>query len=107
MGGVRPNASENRQISPRPPFGLPRGDGGCPNLASILPEGRKTANIQASSGVIRGIPDHFNLTVELPLKALIRGYNFAMVPISWHNRKHGISKLRIQEMGSRECPGRC
>ena len=37
---------------------------------------------------------HFNLTVELPLKALIRGYNFAVVPISWQNRKHGISKLQ-------------
>ena len=44
---------------------------------------------------------HFNLTVELPLKALIRGYNFAVVPIRWQNRKHGISKLRIREMGSR------
>jgi dolichol-phosphate mannosyltransferase len=44
---------------------------------------------------------HFNLTVELPLKALIRGYNFAIVPISWQNRKHGVSKLRIREMGSR------
>jgi dolichol-phosphate mannosyltransferase len=44
---------------------------------------------------------HFNLTVELPLKALIRGYNFAVVPISWRNRKAGISKLNIREMGSR------
>ena len=44
---------------------------------------------------------HFNLTVELPLKALIRGYNFAVVPISWQNRKHGASKLKIREMGSR------
>jgi transposase len=33
-----------------------RGDGSCPNLASILPEGRKAANIQASSGAIWGIP---------------------------------------------------
>ena len=44
---------------------------------------------------------HFNLTVELPLKAIIRGYNFAVVPISWRNRKFGISKLNIREMGSR------
>jgi dolichol-phosphate mannosyltransferase len=44
---------------------------------------------------------HFNLTVELPLKALIRGYKFAITPISWQNRKQGISKLRIREMGSR------
>ncbi len=44
---------------------------------------------------------HFNLTVEMPLKAIIRGYNFAVVPISWTNRQHGVSKLRLQEMGSR------
>jgi dolichol-phosphate mannosyltransferase len=44
---------------------------------------------------------HFNLTVEMPLKAIVRGYNFAVVPISWTNRKHGESKLSLQEMGSR------
>jgi dolichol-phosphate mannosyltransferase len=53
------------------------------------------------AGVQPLLSHHFNLTVELPLKALIRGYNFAVVPISWRNRKHGSSKLRIQEMGSR------
>jgi dolichol-phosphate mannosyltransferase len=44
---------------------------------------------------------HFNLTVELPLKAIIRGYSFAVIPISWTNRTSGASKLKIQEMGSR------
>jgi dolichol-phosphate mannosyltransferase len=44
---------------------------------------------------------HFNLTVELPLKAIIRGYSFAVIPISWTNRTSGTSKLKIQEMGSR------
>jgi dolichol-phosphate mannosyltransferase len=44
---------------------------------------------------------HFNLTVELPLKAIVRGYSYAVVPNEWINRKTGISKLRIQEMGSR------
>ncbi|MDP1725814.1 MAG: glycosyltransferase family 2 protein [Bacteroidota bacterium] len=44
---------------------------------------------------------HFNLTVELPLKAIIRGYSYAIVPNSWTNRKHGVSKLKIREMGSR------
>jgi dolichol-phosphate mannosyltransferase len=53
------------------------------------------------AGVQPLLSHHFNLTVELPLKALIRGYNFAIVPISWQNRKHGVSKLRIREMGSR------
>lgn len=47
------------------------------------------------------ISQHFNLTVELPLKAIIRGYSYAVIPISWTNRKSGISKLRIREMGSR------
>lgn len=44
---------------------------------------------------------HFNLTVELPLKAVVRGYTYAIVPISWTNRAHGVSKLKLQEMGSR------
>lgn len=44
---------------------------------------------------------HFNLTLELPLKAIIRGYSYAVVPNSWTNRKYGESKLKIKEMGSR------
>ena len=44
---------------------------------------------------------HFNLTVELPLKAIIRGYSFAVVPNSWTNRSVGVSKFKIREMGSR------
>jgi dolichol-phosphate mannosyltransferase len=44
---------------------------------------------------------HFNLTVEIPLKAIIRGYSFAVIPITWRNRRHGIAKLKIREMGSR------
>ncbi len=44
---------------------------------------------------------HFNLTVELPLKAIVRGYSYAVVPINWYNRTTGVSKLKIQEMGSR------
>lgn len=44
---------------------------------------------------------HFNLTVEMPLKAIIRGYSYAVVPNSWCNRSEGVSKFRIKEMGSR------
>jgi dolichol-phosphate mannosyltransferase len=47
------------------------------------------------------ISPHFNLTVEMPLKAITRGYSFAVMPISWTNRQTGISKLKIKEMGSR------
>ena len=55
--------------------------------------------------VIQGIQPilshHFNLTVELPLKAIVRGYKIAIIPNSWTNRKAGESKLKIKEMGSR------
>ncbi|HEY5976306.1 MAG TPA: glycosyltransferase family 2 protein [Solirubrobacterales bacterium] len=44
---------------------------------------------------------HFNLTVELPLKAYVRGFDYEVVPISWTNRKAGVSKLNLNEMGSR------
>ena len=44
---------------------------------------------------------HFNLTVEIPLKAIIRGYSWTMIPITWRNRRTGVAKLKIQEMGSR------
>ena len=44
---------------------------------------------------------HYNLTLELPLKAIVRGYSYAVLPNSWANRKHGESKLKIKEMGSR------
>jgi dolichol-phosphate mannosyltransferase len=44
---------------------------------------------------------HFNLTVELPLKAIVRGHTFAVVPTSWTNRTSGEAKLKMKEMGSR------
>ncbi len=44
---------------------------------------------------------HFNLTVELPLKAIVRGYSWTVTPITWQNRKYGVAKLKIKEMGSR------
>ena len=56
---------------------------------------------QAIDGMQPLISPHFNLTVEMPLKAIVRGYSYAVVPISWTNRKSGMSKLKIKEMGSR------
>ena len=44
---------------------------------------------------------HFNLTVELPLKAIVRGYTWSVIPITWRNRRTGRAKLQIREMGSR------
>lgn len=47
------------------------------------------------------LSNHFNLTVEMPLKAIVRGHSYAVVPISWRNRSAGSSKLSVPEMGSR------
>lgn len=52
-------------------------------------------------GIFPLISHHFNLTVEMPLKSIIRGYSYATIPISWRNRQTGVSKLKIKEMGSR------
>jgi dolichol-phosphate mannosyltransferase len=43
---------------------------------------------------------HFNLTVEIPLKAVVRGYTWKSLPITWRNRRTGDAKLKIKEMGS-------
>jgi dolichol-phosphate mannosyltransferase len=47
------------------------------------------------------ISPHFNLTVEIPLKAIVRGYTWTVIPITWRNRRTGVAKLKIKEMGSR------
>jgi len=44
---------------------------------------------------------HFNLTVELPLKTIVRGYSWTVIPITWRNRRTGTAKLQVKEMGSR------
>ncbi len=52
-------------------------------------------------GVQPLLSPHFNLTIEIPLKSIIRGYSYSVVPNSWTNRQYGVSKLKIREMGSR------
>jgi dolichol-phosphate mannosyltransferase len=47
------------------------------------------------------LSNHFNLTVELPLKAIVRGHSYGIIPIAWTNRDEGVSKLKLKEMGSR------
>src|ERR1700730_2862856 len=54
-GGMRPDASENSQISPSTIVRAARAAGSHPHLASVLLQGRKSANIHASSGVIWGM----------------------------------------------------
>jgi dolichol-phosphate mannosyltransferase len=44
---------------------------------------------------------YFNVTIEMPLKALIRDYKIAVIPVKWHGRESGVSKLKIADMGRR------
>lgn len=57
------------------------------------------------ANVIQGckpfISPHFNLTVEIPLKAIVRGYSYNVIPINWYGRKIGTTSLHLKEMGSR------
>lgn len=52
-------------------------------------------------GCLPFLSPHFNLTVELPLKAIVRGYQWTVIPITWRNRRSGVPKLKLKEMGSR------
>ena len=52
-------------------------------------------------GCLPILSPHFNITVELPLKAIVRGYSWKVIPITWRNRRTGLAKLKIREMGSR------
>ena len=53
------------------------------------------------AGVQPILSHHFNITVELPLKAIVRGFSWTVVPTNWYNRRRGVSKFKIKEMGSR------
>jgi len=56
---------------------------------------------QVIDGIRPILSPHFNITVELPLKAIVRGYTFTVIPITWRNRRTGVAKLKLKEMGSR------
>ena len=60
-----------------------------------------TAAGMALEGLKPYLSHHFNLTVELPLKVIVRGFTYEILPNRWVNRKAGESKLKIKEMGSR------
>ena len=61
----------------------------------------KAYRIKALDGCRPFLSPHFNLTVELPLKVIVRGYSWTVMPITWRNRRSGLSKLKLREMGSR------
>jgi dolichol-phosphate mannosyltransferase len=56
---------------------------------------------QALDGCRPFLSPHFNLTIELPLKIIVRNYSWIVMPITWRNRRTGVSSLKLREMGSR------
>jgi len=44
------------------------------------------------------VSNYFNITVEIPLKAIIRNYNYAVIPINWYGRTSGVSKFKLKEL---------
>jgi dolichol-phosphate mannosyltransferase len=56
---------------------------------------------KAIAGMSPLISCRFNLTVEMPLKAVIRGARWCVVPVNWYGREKGVSKWKIREAGSR------
>lgn len=73
-------------------FGIPLND-----VTNAFKAYRRTA----IEGCRPYLAPHFNLLVELPLKAIVRGYSWTTIPITWRNRRTGIAKFNIAEMGSR------
>jgi dolichol-phosphate mannosyltransferase len=69
----------------------------CDDISNAFKMYRRTV----IAGIQPLLAQHFNLTVELPLKSIIRGYRYAVVPNTWINRRQGVSKFKIKEMGSR------
>ncbi len=69
----------------------------CNDITNAL----KCYRREVIDGVRPILSHHFNLTVELPLKAIVRGYTYTVVPVNWSGRINGVSKFRIKEMGSR------
>jgi dolichol-phosphate mannosyltransferase len=61
----------------------------------------KAYRLTALEGCRPYLSPHYNLTLELPLKTIVRGYSWTVIPITWRNRRSGESKLKINEMGSR------
>ena len=47
------------------------------------------------------VSENFNIFLELSLKIECRKLNYKIIPISWNGRKHGQSKFKIKEIGSK------
>ena len=46
------------------------------------------------------VSENFNIFLELPLKIIVRKYNYSIIPINWKDRSRGKSKFKIRELSS-------
>ena len=47
------------------------------------------------------VSENFNIFLEMPLKIIIRKKKYKIIPIKWRNRKLGVAKFKIKELGSK------
>ena len=47
------------------------------------------------------VSDNFNIFLEIPLKLILDKYNYKIIPINWSNRRFGVAKFKINELGSK------
>jgi dolichol-phosphate mannosyltransferase len=38
--------------------------------------------------------------LEIPLKIILYNFEYKIIPINWYNRKYGVAKFKIKELGS-------
>lgn len=63
--------------------------------------GFKLFSKETIDGLKPFISGQFSFALELPLKAIIRGYSYEVVPNNWYNREVGESNLKIGKMMKR------
>jgi dolichol-phosphate mannosyltransferase len=61
--------------------------------------GFKLFSKKTITGVKPFLSGQFSLALEIPLKAIIRGYSYRVVSTNWYNREVGQSNLRLTTMG--------
>ncbi len=58
----------------------------------------KAYRVEVIKSVMPLVSNHFNITVEIPLKAIARGFSYTTIPINWYGRKSGVSKYKLKQL---------
>jgi dolichol-phosphate mannosyltransferase len=61
----------------------------------------KAYRAEALRSIVPLYSSHFNLTIELSLGILTRGFKIAQMPINWYGRTWGRANFKIRELGRR------